>query len=279
VPRPTSLAKRRELEQRAGRIEKELAATTAQLDRDSEGVDDASRAEKAAADREMVAHAREEAVRHRSAAATSRDQGERLIEQARADYLAARDAAVVIERGSGRLHFRAGAVADAKVRLEEIEARWPDSRLPDTFWSDQMSGDAAEKAARASVETEVRGYLAAAKHAEQEASRIEQQMAQRQRICDMEARRAAASVAERTDAHGRAKSSRDELSKDWRKREELAKDMTPDEVADADRSRDAWLEERAVERHEFLVRDQVRGIGHAPLPHLQLQGPEIGPGR
>jgi hypothetical protein len=55
--------------------------------------------------------------------------------------------------------------------------------------------------------------------------------------------------------------------------------MTPDEVAEADRSRDAWLEERAAERHEFLVRDQVRGIEHAPLPHLELHGPEIDLGR
>jgi hypothetical protein len=104
-------------------------------------------------------------------------------------------------------------------------------------------------------------------------------MAQRERIYDIETRRAAASVAERSDAHDRAKSARDELSKDWRRREELAKDMTPDEVADADRSRDAWLEERAAERHEFLVRDQVRGAEHASLPYLELHGPEIGPGR
>jgi hypothetical protein len=233
----------------------------------------------AAADRQAIAHAREEASRHRFAAATSRDQGERMIERARADYLAAREAAVAIERGSGRLHFRAGAVADSKARLEEIEARWPDSRLPDTFWSDQMSRDAAEKATRASVEPEVRGHLAAAKQSEQEASRIEQQMAQRERIYAIEARRAAASVAKRADAHDRAKSARDELSKDWRQREELAKDMTPDELADADRSRDAWLEERAAKRREFLVRDQVRGIEHVPLPHLEPHGTEIDLGR
>jgi len=223
-----------------------------------------------------MAHAREEAARHRFAAATSRDQGERLIDQARADYLAAREAAVVIERGSGRLHFRAGEVAEAKARLEEIEARWPDSRLPDTFWSDQMSRDAADRAARASVEPEVRGHLAAAKQAEQEASLIEQQMAKRERIYDMETRRAAASVAERADAHDRANSAHDKLSKDWRQREELAKDMTSDEVAAADRTRDAWLEERAAERHEFLTRDQVRGIENAAQSRLELHGPEIG---
>jgi len=95
----------------------------------------------------------------------------------------------------------------------------------------------------------------------------------------MEARRAAASVAEQADAHDRAKSARVELAKDWRQREKLAKDMTPEEVAEADRSRDAWLEERAVERHEFLLRDQVRGIEHAPLPHLELHGPHIDLGR
>jgi hypothetical protein len=226
-----------------------------------------------------VAHTREEASRHRFAAETSRDQGERLIEQARADYLAAREAAVVIERGSGRLHFRASAVADAKARLEEIEARWPDSRLPDTFWGDQMSRDAADRVARASVEPEVRGHLAAARQLGQEANRIEQQMAHRERAYDIKERRAAASVAERAAAHDRAKSARDELARDWRQREELAKEMTPDEVAEADRSRDAWLEERAAKRHEFLVRDQVRGIENAPLPHLELHGPEIGPGR
>jgi conjugative relaxase-like TrwC/TraI family protein len=268
-----------ELEQRGAQIEKELARTIAQLDRSSDRVDDARRAEEAAADRQAMVHAREVVERHRSAAATSREQGERLIELARADYLAAREAAVVIERGTGRLHFRAGAVADAKTRLAEIEARWPDSRLPDTFWSDQMSRDAAERAARASVEPDVRGHLAAAKQSEQEAIRIEQQMAQRERIYDMEARRAAASVAGRADAHDRAKSARDELAKDWRRLEELAKEMTPDEVAEADRSRDAWLEERAAEQHEFLVRDQVHGIDHVSLPHLQLHGPEIGPGR
>jgi hypothetical protein len=142
-----------------------------------------------------------------------------------------------------------------------------------------MVRDAAEKAARASVDPEVRGHLAAGKQSEQEASRIEQQMALRERLYDMEGRRAAASVAKRADAHDRAKSARDELANDWRQREELAKDMTPDELADADRSRDAWLEERAAERREFLVRDQVRGIEHAPLPHLEPHGPEIGPGR
>ena len=104
-------------------------------------------------------------------------------------------------------------------------------------------------------------------------------MAQRERIYDIKERRAVASVAERADAHDRAESARDELAKDWRQREELAKDMTPDEVAEADRSRDAWLEQRAAERHEFLVRDQVRGIEHAAAPHLELHGPEIDFGR
>jgi hypothetical protein len=55
--------------------------------------------------------------------------------------------------------------------------------------------------------------------------------------------------------------------------------MTPDELADADRSRDAWLEERAAKRREFLVRDQVRGIEHVPLPHLEPHGTEIDLGR
>jgi hypothetical protein len=142
-----------------------------------------------------------------------------------------------------------------------------------------MSRDAAEKAARGSVESEVRGQLVAAKQSEQEASRIEQQMAQRERAYDVRERRAAASAAERVDAHDRANSARDELAKDWRQREELTKDMTPDEVTDADRSRDAWLEERAAKRHEFLVRDQVRWIEHVPLPHLEPHGPEIGLGR
>lgn len=104
-------------------------------------------------------------------------------------------------------------------------------------------------------------------------------MAQRERIYVMKKRRAAASVAERADAHERAESARDELAKDWRQREELAKDMSPEEVAEADRSRDALLEKLAVERHEFLVRGQVRGIEHAAAPHLEPHGPEIDFGR
>jgi hypothetical protein len=185
-----------ELENRAAQIEKELAATIAQLDRVSGRVDDATRAEEAAADRQTIAHARDEAARHRSAAATSREQGERVIERARADYLAARDAAAVIEEGPGRLHLRAGAVADARARLKKIEARWPGRRLPDAFWSEQMIRDAAERAASASVEPDMRGHLAAAKQSEQAASRIEQQMAQRERIYDMKERQAVASVAD-----------------------------------------------------------------------------------
>jgi len=129
-----------------------------------------------------------------------------------------------------------------------------------------MIRDAAERAARASVEPAVREHLAAAKQCEQEARRIEQQMEQRERIYDVKERRAIASVRERADAYNRAESARDELAKDWRQREEQAKDMTPDEVAEADRSRDAWLEQRSTERHESLVRDQVRGIEHAGVP-------------
>jgi len=264
-----------ELERRSAQIEKELTATTAQIDRDSARADDATRAGETADNRQTIAHVRDEAARHRSAAAASRDQGERLIGQARADYFAARDAAAVIDAGPGRLHFRAGAVADARARLDEIEARWPGRRLPDTFWSDQMIRDAAEKAAHASVEPEVRGHLAAVKQSEQEARRIEQQMAQRERIYEMKERRVAASVVERA----RAESARAELAKDWRQREKLAKDMTPEEIAEADYSRDAWLDQLAVERHEFLVRDQVRGIEHAVAPHLELHGPEIDFGR
>jgi hypothetical protein len=86
-------------------------------------------------------------------------------------------------------------------------------------------------------------------------------------------------VAERADAQDRAESARDKLANDWREREELAKDMTPNEIAEADQSRDAWLDQRAAEWHEFLVRDQVRGIEHAAAPHLELHGPEIDFGR
>jgi|GEM_PF-2094747 len=268
-----------ELDRLARQIEKELASTISQLDRNSVRVDDVARADEAASDHRAIERARDEAARHLSAAATRRDQGERLIEQAQADYLVARDASAVIEQGPGRLRFRSGAVSDAKASLHEIEERWPGRRLPTSFWGDELIRDAAEKAARTSVEPEVRDHLAAANQREREARRIEQAVAQRERIYDGKERRAIASVAERVDAHNRAESAREELAKDWRQRGELAADMTPDEVAEADRSRDAWLKQRTAERHESLVRDQVRGIEHAAVPHLEHKGPEIYFGR
>jgi conjugative relaxase-like TrwC/TraI family protein len=267
-----------ELERRAAEIERELTATVAQLDRNSEAVDAATRAGEVAADRRAIEHARSEAAWHRGVAATSRDQGKHLIEQTRADYFAAREAAAVIETGPGRLHLRAGAVTEARTRLEEIESRWPGRRLPDASSSDQMIRDAADRAARASVEPEVRQHVAGAEQFEQEARRIEQQMDQHGRAYDAKARRAVAPVAERVDVHDRAQAARDELAADWRQREELAETMTPEEIAEADRTRDTLLERQAAERHEFLVRDQVRGIEHHLAPHIE-DGPAIDFGR
>jgi hypothetical protein len=80
------------------------------------------------------------------------------------------------------------------------------------------------------------------------------------------------------DVHDRAQAARDELAADWRQREELAETMTPEEIAEADRTRDTLLERQAAERHEFLVRDQVRGIEHHLAPHIE-DGPAIDFGR
>jgi len=267
-----------ELERRAARIENELTATLRELDRDSEHVDDATRAGEAASDARAIAHARDEAAWHLAAAARSRNQGERLIDQARADYLAAREAAAVIEAGPGRLRLRAGAVTEARSRLDEIATRWPGRRLPDADSSDQMILAAADKAARASVEPEVRAHVAAADQLEQQARRIEQQMQGRERAYDVKERRAVAAVTERVDAHHRTEAARDELAAEWRHREELAAEMTPEEIAEADRSRDELLEQQAAARHEFLVRDQIRGIEHHVPPHIE-RGPVIGFGR
>jgi hypothetical protein len=267
-----------ELERRAAQIENEMTATLHELDRDSEHVDDARRAGEAASDARAIAHARDEAAWHRAAAATSREQGEQLIDQARADYLAAREAAAVIEAGPGRLRLRAGAVTEARTRLDEIETRWPGRRLPDARSSDQMIRGAAEKTARESVEPEVRAHVAAADQFEQQAARIERQTRQRERSYDAKERRAVAAVTERVDAHHRAEAARDELAAEWRHREELAVKMTPEELAEADRSRDELLEQQAAARHEFLVRDQIRGIEHHVAPHME-HGPVIDFGR
>ena len=267
-----------ELERRATRIENQLTGTLHELDQNSEHVDAATRAGEAAIDARAIAHARDEAAWHRSAAATSRNQGEQLIDQARADYLAAHEAAAVIEAGPGRLRLRAGAVTDARARLDEIETRWPGRRLPDAHSSDQMIRDAAEKAARASVEPEVRAHVAAADQLERQAARIEQQMRQRELSYDAKERRAVAAVTERVNAHHRAEAARDELGAEWRHREEPAVKMTPEELAEADRSRDELLEQQAAARHEFLVRDQIRGIEHHVAPHME-HGPVIDFGR
>ena len=267
-----------ELERRAVQIENQLTGTLHELDQNSEHVDAATRAGEAASDARAIVHARDQAAWHRSAAATSRNQGEQLIDQARADYLAAHEAAAVIEAGPGRLGLRAGAVTDARTRLDEIETRWPGRRLPGAHSSDQMIRDAAEKTARASVEPEVREHVAAAEQLEQEANRIEQQRRQRELSYDAKERRAVAAVTGRVDAHQRAEAAREELAAEWRHHEELAAGMTPEEVAEADRSRDELLEQQAAARHEFLVRDQTRGIEHHVAPHVE-RGPVIDFGR
>jgi conjugative relaxase-like TrwC/TraI family protein len=263
-----------ELERRAAQIENGLTATLHQLDQNSEHVDEARRADEAASDARAIAHARDEAAWHRAAAARSQNQGEQLIGQARADYFAAREAAAVIEAGPGRLRLRAGAVTDARIRLDEIKTRWPGRRLPDAYSSDQVIRDAAEKAALASVEPEARAHVAAADQFEQQAGRIEQQMQQRERSYDVKERRAVASVTERVEARHRAEAAHDELAGEWRHREELAVEMTPEEVAEADRSREELLERQAAARHDFLVRDQIRGIAHHLAPHIE-RGPVI----
>lgn len=46
--------------------------------------------------------------------------------------------------------------------------------------------------------------------------------------------------------------------------------MTPEEVAKADRSRDAWLERQEERRQELLIRERTRSIQHHPqAPHME----------
>jgi hypothetical protein len=260
-----------ELERRAAVIEKELAGTLAQLERNQQRaqVDPATRAGELAIDRRAIAQARDDAAWHRSAARAWEDHGEKLVEQARADYLAAREASAVITEGPGRLHFRAGAVAQARERLYEIEGRWPGRQLPGHLWSDQTVNDASANAACSSVRAEVRAHLADAERLEQEAAVREQRMRQRELIYDGKERQSARYPEAVEDAHEHARGERGELAKERRHREELAEGMTPEEIAKADRSRDAWLERREEQRQELLLRERTKSIEHQPpAPHV-----------
>ena len=278
APDPATWRSAAELDAAAAAIEARLAQGLRSV-HDRPVMSDEQRAHADAADRARAADARAEAAWHRSEIERMEASRAALVEEATAEYFAARDAARTIEAGPGRLHRRAAEVEVAQAQREATARRWSDSQLPGTQWTDATVRHHAEDAVQRIIGPDIRMHATEAREIEKQAGGIEAQITRRARDHELTLSTNETLARRRDVLVSEADRSRTDLAEQRAARDELTEEMTPEEVAAADATRDALVKEEARELRRAHERDQVR---HAPeqlqppTPHIERGGPGLG---
>jgi len=220
------------------------------------------------ADRIAAVEARRRAEAHRGEAdRISAGRGE-LTAAATAEYLAARDAAWVIEGGPGRFGRKADRVEAAQARRDETARRWAEPRLPRADWSDEAVRLVATTAAGRVVTAGVGHHRGEAQREGQVAARLDRQI----EIRDRDHQAAIRTNEQR--AHGRraliaeVDHERVRVAHNLAVRAERTADMTAEEIAGADQAHHTY--------RETLERQQVGMTVRGPSGRTQPRQP--GPG-
>jgi hypothetical protein len=266
-----------ELDAMATRIERQLASNLRAV-REVPVMSDAERERENDADRQRAADARAEAAWHRGEIERIEARRAELVEQATADYFAAREAARAIAAGPGRLHRLAAAVEDAQSEHDALARRWSERQLPGTQWTDATVRHSAEEAVQRIVGPEVHQHAAATAESERAAVDFGQKVDRRERDHDSAVRTNEQVARRRAVIVRSADRERSSLAELREAREERAETMTPEEVATADATRDALLKDRERELRREHQRDQARHAPEVqpPTPHIERGGPSLG---
>lgn len=218
----------------------------------------------------------------RSRAAAQRGEAERiaagrpgLVEAATVDYFAARDDARTIQAGPGRFGRRAARVQAAQARRAETARRWGDNQPPGAQWPDDGLRHSAKRAAERIVTAGVRDHTTEAERQEQIATSLDRRVAQRDRnqakaIATNEARPGQRQALETVTEAERAR-----IAQDRALRAERAGTMTPQQLADADAARDAFLVEEARQRQLAQAARQAEQARQAAR-RIDRGGPSLG---
>jgi len=230
------------------------------------------------ADRAAAVEARARAAQHRAEAERIAARRPELVEAATAEFFSARDDARIVQAGPGRLGRKAARVDQARARRDETARRWGDNQLPGPGWSDQGVEVSAARSANRVTDAGVRYHQTEAGREEQAAATAER------RIVGREQARALAVATNRYRSAARQRLvTESDAARAWiaqrrAARAELAETMTPDQVADADKARDALLKDQARQRqaarHQQQARQAAEHNWHAP--RIDRGGPGIG---
>jgi exodeoxyribonuclease V alpha subunit len=229
------------------------------------------------ADRTAAVEARARAAQHRAEAERIAARRPELVEAATAEFFSARDDARIIAAGPGLLGRKAARVDQARARLAEVARRWGDNQLPGPGWSDQGVEVSAARSANRITDAGVRFHQTEAGREEQAAATAERRVVGREqaRALVVDTNRYRSAARQRLVAESDA--ARAWIAQRRAARAELAETMTPDQVADADKARDALLAELARQRQLARYRQQARQAATHTFggPRLDRGGPGI----
>jgi conjugative relaxase-like TrwC/TraI family protein len=263
-----------ELDAAAASIDAQLARGLRSLHERPVMPDDVREAEDAA-DRQRAADARAEAEWHRAEAARIAARRAELVEQATADYFAARDDARTIAAGPGRFNRKAAQVADAEWRRDDLAQRWSDRQLPGAQWTDGSVRYNAERAVDRMLDPDVKLHTTEAKTAEQEAQGFERRIITRASDNEHAARMNETIARQRNTLVAGAERQHADVEHEREVRAERIEDMAPEEVAKLDTARDALLIEQARAVERARVQEPAHHIP-PPGPHIEPRGPSLG---
>ena len=192
--------------------------------------------------------------RHNAAMAqTARIQADRyrIAAQAVAEYLTARDDARIIDAGPGHLGRKTSQVETAVARRDETARRWSEPDLPQAAWTDQEVHTAAQGAAERAVATTVASWQAEASRHTDTVDALKAQVTARNHNRQTAITTNQANTRERQALLADAEQARAQLAAQREARTVQAATMTPDQIADADRARSAYLAEQG-RLHQIL---------------------------
>ena len=207
--------------------------------RDLPHVSDEDRERENDVDRQAAAPARRQAAWHRGEVERLEASRGEVVEEATADYFAARKDARIIAAGPGRFHRRAARLEAAVAHRGDVARHWVEPSPPGAQWSDDAVRHQALQGVGRILGPVVREHLAEAEKGRDECRRLRRQDRAARALPRAAVRLNDHNTERRQELIAKAECERAAIAGARAALDELAADLTPEDVVAADAAHDS----------------------------------------